>query len=89
MKVSECAPQSKKIRYNTLLKKLIFYSKATALTPRGTSPMLPTFSESTPLHFVADIGENAFCCLEVVGNPAPRIDWFKVGQIALIYVMQF
>ena len=47
--------------------------------------MLPTFSESTPLHFVADIGENAFCCVEVVGNPAPGIDWFKVGKIALIY----
>ena len=47
--------------------------------------MLPTFSESTPLHFVADIGENAFLCVEVVGNPAPGIDWFKVGKIALIY----
>ena len=42
--------------------------------------MVPRFSESTPSHFVADIGDNAFCSVEVVGNPAPQIEWFKVVQ---------
>ena len=55
-----------------------FVSKATSLKASGSVPLLPKFSETVPLHFVANDGDNAFCCLEVVGNPAPKIEWFKV-----------
>ena len=60
--------------------KHFFHSKATTLKPRGSAPLVPRFSESTPSHFVADIGDNAFCSVEVVGNPAPQIEWFKVVE---------
>ena len=57
------------------------------LQPRGLASA-PKFPENSQNKFLANEEENAYVQLEVFGDPAPSISWFR-GDIALADMKRF
>ena len=57
------------------------------LQPRGLASA-PKFPENSQNKFLANEEENAYVQLEVLGDPAPSIAWFR-GDIALADMARF
>ena len=53
-----------------------FSRESSPLVPRGFGG--PKFLENSQEKFLANEDENAYVQLEVFGDPAPKVQWFKV-----------